>query len=292
MSYRGRFAPSPTGPLHFGSLVTALASYLEARCHDGAWLVRIEDLDPLRESPEAVDSILHSLEAHGLHWDEAVRRQSQRLNHYHQLIRQLVQQGQAYTCGCSRKELQAHGGRHPFHCRDGGHAPPGRPLATRFALSDESALWQDLILGPQQQTVNAELDDPIILRKEGFVAYQLAVVADDIDQGISHIIRGSDLLETTAQQDQIFRTLEATAPERGHIPVVLNEQGQKLSKQTHAPALNDDTPTANLWHALHALGQQPAADLRRVTPRELLAWAEANWHLSRIPLASHRQTEA
>lgn len=291
-SYRGRFAPSPTGPLHFGSLVTALASYLEARCHDGVWLVRIEDLDPLRESPQAIDSILHSLEAHSLFWDETVRRQSLRLDHYRQLLDRLIQQRRAYTCGCSRKELLAHGGRHPFKCRDGGHAPPERPLATRFALNDEVAHWQDLILGPQQQTVNAELDDPVLLRKEGFVAYQLAVVADDIDQNISHVIRGSDLLETTAQQNQIRRALKAALPEYGHIPVILNQQGQKLSKQNHAPALNDDAPANNLWHALQVLGQQPPPELARATADELLAWARTNWCRARIPLVSHQQPEA
>ncbi|MFW5824799.1 MAG: tRNA glutamyl-Q(34) synthetase GluQRS, partial [Marinobacter sp.] len=272
-AYRGRFAPSPTGPLHFGSLVTALASYLEARTRDGQWLVRIEDLDPLRESPEAATRILHSLEAHGLHPDGDVRYQSRRLDVYRRQAEHLVSQGRAYHCACSRKELAAAGGRHSYHCRQGGQLPPDRPRAIRFALQDEDARWQDRILGEQRQAVQAELDDPVIIRKEGFVAYQLAVVVDDIEQGITEIVRGSDLLETTAQQRQICQALQGTPPAWAHIPVVLNDQGQKLSKQNLAPALDDGRAGHNLWQALVSLGQQPPPDLAAASPDEVLAWA-------------------
>ncbi|BEH13283.1 tRNA glutamyl-Q(34) synthetase GluQRS [Marinobacter shengliensis] len=286
--YRGRFAPSPTGPLHFGSLVTALASWLEARTAGGDWLVRIEDLDPLREPPEATGQILHSLDCHGLFPDEPVRFQSRRHDAYQAAIDQLLARHKAYRCRCSRKLLQKHGGYHPDHCRDGQPAPGDTPYAIRFALTDEVSHWQDLLLGDQQQKVAAELDDPVLLRKEGFYAYQLAVVVDDIDQNISHVVRGSDLLDMTAQQQQIFRALGAQSPQWLHIPVVVNDQGQKLSKQTHAPALDDQQPAANLVNALAALGQQPPPALVQATVDDVLAWGRENWRRHAIPLTSRQ----
>ncbi|MDX1599726.1 MAG: tRNA glutamyl-Q(34) synthetase GluQRS [Marinobacter sp.] len=284
--YRGRFAPSPTGPLHFGSLVTALASYLEARVHQGQWLVRIEDLDPLRESPKATDSILHSLRCHGLIPDAPVRFQSRRHGAYQNAIDQLLSDGIAYRCACSRKQLKEHHGRHPEHCRKGQSAPGNRPFAIRFALHDEICHWQDELLGPQTQQVTAEVDDPVILRKEGFYAYQLAVVVDDIDQGITDVVRGSDLLDMTAQQQQIYRALGATPPNWLHIPVILNEDGQKLSKQSHAPALDDRQPAGNLTAALTALGQQPPANLSQQPVENILVWAIRHWQREAIPLTS------
>ncbi|MDP4548244.1 MAG: tRNA glutamyl-Q(34) synthetase GluQRS [Marinobacter sp.] len=286
--YRGRFAPSPTGPLHFGSLVTAVATWLEARAADGDWLVRIEDLDPLREPPEATDQILHSLDAHGLHSDEPIRFQSRRHTAYQEAIDHLLKNGKAYRCSCSRKQLQAHGGRHPAQCRTRASLPDEAPHAIRFALSDDNSHWQDLLLGPQHQTVRAELDDPVLQRKEGFYAYQLAVAVDDIDQGISHAVRGSDLLDMTAQQQQIFQALGAPAPQWLHIPVILNDQGQKLSKQNHAPALDDTKPATNLVHALVALGQQPPAKLAQASVSDVLAWARAHWQRAAIPLTSRQ----
>ncbi len=286
--YRGRFAPSPTGPLHFGSLVTALASWLEARCAGGDWLVRIEDLDPLREPPEATGQILHSLDCHGLFPDEPVRFQSKRHEAYQAAIEQLLSRGSAYRCRCSRKQLQQHGGYHPAHCRNGEPAAGDTPYAIRFALNDEAGHWHDLLLGPQQQQVRAELDDPVILRKEGFYAYQLAVVVDDIDQGITHVVRGSDLLDMTAQQQQIFRALGARPPAWLHIPVIVNEQGQKLSKQTHAPALNDRQPAGNLFMALEALGHKPPPTLQTACVEDVLAWGRCNWRRQAIALTSRQ----
>ncbi len=288
-AYRGRFAPSPTGPLHFGSLVTALASYLEARQHQGTWLVRIEDLDPLRESSTATEQILASLEAHQLRPDEPVRYQSQRADAYQRAIDHLLSRGHAYGCACSRKELRALGGRHTAACRQRRLDNPAPDMAIRFALNDDTARWDDQLLGPQTLPVQAEIDDPVILRKEGFFAYQLAVVLDDIDQGISHIVRGSDLLDTTAQQQQIFRSFSAPHPHWLHIPVILNEQGQKLSKQNHAPALNNDRASDNLYRALKALGQQPPAYLAQGEPAAVLDWACAHWRRERIPLSPQRE---
>ena len=287
-TYRGRFAPSPTGPLHFGSIVTALASWLEVRVAGGQWLVRIEDLDPLREPAGATEQILASLARHALHSDEPVRFQSRRHDAYEQAIETLIHAGRAYVCPCSRKELQANAGRHPNHCRTASIDPDQQPAAVRFALSDEQSHWTDTLLGDQFQQVQAELDDPVIRRKEGFYAYQLAVVVDDIDQGISHVVRGSDLLDMTAQQQQIFHALGAQPPHWLHIPVILNEQGQKLSKQTHAPALDDQKPARNLVDALVALGQNPPPDLALGAPETVLEWACQHWQRSRIPLTSRQ----
>lgn len=288
--YRGRFAPSPTGPLHFGSLVTALASWLEARTAGGDWLVRIEDLDPLREPPEATGQILHALDCHGLFPDEPVCFQSRRHPDYQAAIDQLLAQGRAYRCRCSRKQLRANGGYHPARCREGTPAPGDTPYAIRFALNDENSHWQDQLLGPQQQQVRAELDDPVLLRKEGFYAYQLAVVVDDIEQAINHVVRGSDLLDMTAQQQQIYRALGASPPRWLHIPVIVNPEGQKLSKQTHAPALNNNQPALNLVEALTALGQDPPASLAQSPVDNVLDWARAHWQRRTIPLTSRQHS--
>ena len=287
--YRGRFAPSPTGPLHFGSLVAAVASYLDARAHGGIWLVRIEDLDPLRESPAATEQILASLTAHGLESDEPVRFQCRCQDRYQQIIDHLLQQGRAYRCTCSRKQLLANQGRHPNHCREGtltADRVVEHPYAVRFALEDEDAIWQDRLLGKQEQLVHAEIDDPVIRRKEGFYAYQLAVVADDIDQQISHVVRGSDLLDMTAQQCQIYRALGARPPAWLHIPVILNEQGQKLSKQNLAPALDDRRPAENLLSALEALAQDLSGLTMADPVADILKTAAARWQPSRIHLTA------
>src|SRR5690606_11826261 len=186
---------------------------------------------------------------------------SRRHHAYQRANATLLAHGKAYRCRCSRKQLKDNNGHHPNQCRQGGTRPGDGPHAVRFALEDEASHWQDDLLGPQTQRVQAELDDPVILRKEGFYAYQLAVVVDDIDQGITHVVRGSDLLCMTAQQQQIYRALGTQPPHWLHIPVFLNDQGQKLSKQTHAPALDDTRPAENLVQALQALGQNPPPEL-------------------------------
>lgn len=282
--YRGRFAPSPTGPLHFGSLVTALASYLEARSRKGQWVIRIEDLDPLREPPEATGEILNSLGAHGLFPDEPVIFQSRRHAAYHAAIEYLLTTGRAYRCSCSRKQLRANQGRHPQGCRSGSAIIGDQPFAVRFALNNEHCHWQDQLLGPQTQTVQGEVDDPVILRKEGFFAYQLTVVVDDIEQGMTDVVRGSDLLDMTAQQLQIYQALRAMPPNWLHIPVIVNDQGQKLSKQNKAPALNDHMPVQNIFSALTALNQQPPQWLLSESVDRILMWACEHWTCNAINL--------
>ncbi|WP_404367857.1 tRNA glutamyl-Q(34) synthetase GluQRS [Marinobacter sp.] len=286
-AYRGRFAPSPTGPLHFGSLVAALASYLEARFRDGSWLVRVEDLDPLREPAGAAETILQSLTAHGLESDEPVRYQSHRGDAYAAATETLIAAHRAYPCTCSRKLLKMNHGRHPGGCRQGRLIDPeSKPHTIRFALEDENAIWQDQHLGLQHQRVHGEIDDPVIRRREGFYAYQLAVVVDDIDQGITNVVRGSDLLPMTAQQQQVFRALGQEPPGWLHIPVIVNASGQKLSKQSHAPALDDSLTGINLWRALAALGQQPPEKLVTAQASTIRDWGIEHYRPDRLPRAS------
>jgi glutamyl-Q tRNA(Asp) synthetase len=279
MNYRGRFAPSPTGPLHFGSLVAALASYLDARAHQGQWLVRIEDLDPLRESPGATDSILASLEAHGLYWDEGIRFQSQRHDAYESVLAQWQEQDRIYPCACSRKELQANSGHHPRNCRDSPDWNQPPPFALRFRTHAHQGVWQDRLLGHQNYQIQGEADDFIVRRKEGYYAYHLAVVVDDIDQGINAIVRGQDLLDLTPFHRLLYESLEAPAPSYLHVPLVYNHSGQKLSKQTGAPALDASQASANIAHAMTALNHRLPGSLTGAPVHDQLAWGIENWHI-------------
>lgn len=282
-AYIGRFAPSPSGPLHFGSLVTALASYLEAKTHAGLWLVRMEDLDPPREQAGAAAAILRSLEAHGLHWDSSILYQSQRFAIYQQQLDVLIAADLAYPCSCSRQRLQSLNGIYDGHCRQHPPASTG-PLAWRLKLNQlpmgftlpQPLLFDDIFQGLQQPP-QLDVGDPILKRRDGFYAYPLAVVVDDIAQGITHVVRGADLLEVTDRQIALFHLLGQKPPSFGHIPLALQENGQKLSKQNQAPALVDSLATQNLWQALAFLGQNPPTELYHSQVQHLLHWAQAHW---------------
>jgi glutamyl-Q tRNA(Asp) synthetase len=288
--YVGRFAPSPTGPLHFGSLVSALASYIHARAAGGQWLVRIEDLDPPREQPGAADAILSSLEHHSLHWDGAVLYQSRRHQAYAHTLEQLKQADLVYPCICTRNDLRAMGGIYDGRCRN-RPVNPRRPHALRLKLYDlpsgvpelpEVCHFDDLFQGPQAQNLRRDVGDQIVKRKDGLFAYQLAVVVDDIAQHISHVVRGSDLLNVSARQLALFQLLGKKPPVYGHVPIAINQLGHKLSKQNYAPALNDTQAGANLWHALVFLNQNPPEDLAGASASELLSWAVNHWRTSAI----------
>lgn len=284
--YIGRFAPSPSGPLHFGSLVGALASYLHAHQQQGQWLVRMEDLDPPREMAGAADSILQSLDAHGLHWHGEVLYQSQRLDAYDAQLQQLQQQQQVYRCNCNRQRIQAAGGIYDNHCR---HLNiDTSPYGIRLNLDAKPTIstdvsFQDLIQGAQQQDISAQVGDFILKRKDGLFAYQLAVVMDDIEQKITHVIRGSDLLCSSARQIFLFQRLGASAPVFGHCPVATHADGQKLSKQNLAPGLENSLASDNLWRALSFLQLQPPNELRDAPVQEQLHWAINNAVFDDIP---------
>lgn len=294
--YRGRFAPSPSGPLHFGSLVSALASHLDAKANNGQWLVRMEDLDPPREQPGAADLILQTLEDHGLYWDEAVLYQSQRHPAYQNTLEWLIAQKLAYPCSCSRQELAAMGGIYHGRCRQ-RQVDLHQPHAIRLKLYDlpqpqnDWVDFVDLFQGPQQQNLRTQAGDQILKRRDGFYAYQLAVVVDDIYQGITHIIRGSDLLEVTGRQLFFFDLLGAPLPQFGHVPLAMQANGQKLSKQNHAKAIDDKLASKNLWRGLEFLGQNPPADLADASTSECLDWALHHWQRQAVQGLSHLYQE-
>ncbi len=271
--YRGRFAPSPTGPLHAGSLVAALASWLDARAHSGVWLVRIEDVDTPRCVPGADRLILDQLAACGLHSDEPVVWQSQRGALYQQALNRLITSGQAYPCACSRKDIETALTRqgvvrerhqaavYPGTCRPERGGLQGRAArAWRFLVPTHSTVdWTDQQLGPQTQDVAAEVGDFVLKRADGLWAYQLAVVVDDTDQGITHVVRGADLTDNTPRQILLQRALGLPTPAYRHTPLVLGANGEKLSKQNGALALDLSDPVAALNHAAAALDLPPVA---------------------------------
>lgn len=285
---RGRFAPSPTGPLHLGSLVAALGSFLAARHQGGEWLVRIEDVDLPRAMPGAADAILRSLERCGLAWDGSVLYQSRRLECYQAALEYLLRAGRAYPCSCTRRELagsaRAHDGSpiYPGRCR-AGVRHPDRPHAIRLRVPDVVLAFHDAVQGDYRQRLEQEVGDFVIRRADGLFAYQLAVVVDDAAQGVTQIIRGADLLDSTPRQIYLQGLLAAPTPCYGHLPLVTDGHGDKLSKQTHAPPLDDRAPGPALWTALRFLGQRPPAELAAAPATEILQWALAHWQLQRVP---------
>lgn len=284
----GRFAPSPSGPLHFGSLVAALASYLQVKSSQGQWLVRIEDIDEPRTQAGAADLILRSLEQFGLLWDGPIWYQSQRKARYQAIFDQLYQQGLLYGCDCPRKAIAAMGGLYDGHCRHRQLNPKHpKSLAWRLRGSSAATEFDDLILGKQQLEPAFCREDYIIKRRDGLFAYQLVVVVDDIDQGVTEVIRGADLLTMTTRQQRLFALLGAAAPRYGHIPLASSTPGQKLSKQNHAPALDASQAVPLLLQALQYLGQTTPAELQSASVSELIDFAISNWRLERVP----KQTE-
>lgn len=289
-TYRGRFAPSPTGPLHFGSLVAALGSYVDARVHGGVWLVRMEDLDPPRMVPGASDDILRTLEAFGLYWDEAVIHQSTRHAAYEAALARLAAQGDSFACACTRRELadshtaRGHAPIYPGTCRAG--LPPGRTArAVRARVKDETIVFDDRVQGPIAYAMAEEIGDFIIRRADGYHAYQLAVVVDDAAQGITDIVRGADLLDSTPRQIHLQHLLGLPMPRYAHLPLVLDTHGEKLSKQTRAAPVDVRRPGEALVRALNFLGQEAPAALRAASPAVVLDWAIAHWRFERIPRA-------
>lgn len=288
-NYIGRFAPSPTGPLHFGSLISALASYLDARAHRGQWLLRIEDIDPPREQAGATAAILHSLRAHGLTWDGEVLYQSHRHAIYRAAATALVTERRAFYCTCSRAQLAA---QRLCQCRE-QYMAPTTAAAIRLRVAPTTICFDDAVQGNYCERVDEVAGDFVILRKEELrkkedrkehlPAYQLAVVIDDAAQGVTHVVRGCDLLDNTARQILLQQNLRLPTPYYAHIPVIANAQGQKLSKQTFARALNDDDAIGNLSAALDFLGQPSAPASARHHVRNLLDFAVARWTLSHVP---------
>lgn len=295
--YRGRFAPSPTGPLHFGSLVAATASYLEARRAGGEWLLRIEDLDPPREVPGSAEEIVATLDALGFRWNESIVKQSERDALYQEALERLLAEGRAFPCSCSRSELQSAqpaGGEqsdelyYPGWCRNGVRAPD-RPLAIRFRVAPGTISFDDRLQGLQTAELARDTGDFVIRRRDGLFAYQLAVVVDDAVQNITHVVRGADLIGSTVRQIALQGALGLPPPEYAHLPVAIDANGIKLSKSTGAAAVDARQPVRELWRTLKFLKQGPPPGLRRSPLATVWEWAIENWQAR--PLAGLRQME-
>ena len=287
-AYIGRFAPSPTGPLHFGSLVCALASFLDARYHSGRWLVRVEDIDPLREILGATATILQQLTDHGLTWDGELLYQSTRTEAYRDAIENLRRSHVAYNCDCPRQRITALGGIYDGHCRD-RYVIEDPAVRLQVPAQPESTVsFRDLVMGDCSQNLSTEAGDFIIQRRDGLFSYQLAVTVDDQFQNISHIIRGADLIDSTPRQIYLqnclgYSTNSSAAITYGHLPMATNAEGQKLSKQNHAAALVIGQESQNLWLALEWLQQRPPAELQNESVQRILDWAIGNWAIDSVP---------
>jgi len=273
--YTGRFAPSPTGPLHLGSLFAAVISYVDAKANQGSWLVRIEDLDPPREANGATQQILSSLEAHSLRSDQDIVFQSQRYSLYESALAKLDSQQQLYRCPCSRKELQENNGRHTPACQQGMLGD--QDFALRFRAEQKTMEWLDRFQGPMSMRIR---DDAVLKRKDGLYAYQLAVVVDDIAQNISHVVRGVDLIDSTPVQLCLYEALKAKPPSFAHFPVIEGKNGQKLSKQNLAKPLEDNAAVDNLRTIGLLMGQDMPDSCR--TTSDMLAYLIDTYNVDRL----------
>lgn len=286
--YRGRFAPSPTGPLHFGSLVAAVGSYLDARFNQGDWLVRIEDVDWQREMPGAASGILYTLETLGMEWDGDVMYQSQRSEVYQNAVDTLNTLGLIYPCSCSRKEIAdssimgVSGPVYPGTCLR-NPIPINKAHAFRVRTGNDVIEFNDRLRGLYSQRLRHDIGDFVLRRADGMYAYQLAVVVDDAEQQITHVVRGADLLDSTPRQIFLQRLLGYATPSYLHLPVVTNVLGEKLSKQTNAAPIDVSNALTQLVDALHFLGQEPPLEMVEGDISSFWRWAQKNWRVDRIP---------
>lgn len=287
--YIGRFAPSPTGPLHIGSLIAALASYLEAKTHQGHWLLRIEDVDETRAVKGMDSNIIEALRCHGMQSDGEILVQSRRKSRYEEVLVQLKKRSAVYACTCTRKEIaDAHttngieGPIYPGTCRN-KLGTPQQAHAWRIAVDDRILSFDDAIQGPCSQCLSRDVGDFVIKRADGLFAYQLAVVVDDADQGVTHIVRGADLLDSTPRQLFLQTQLGFSQPKYMHLPVATHANGEKLSKQTLAEPLSLNRAVENLWQALDFLHQAPPTQLKQADVNGVIEWAMTHWDSNKIP---------
>lgn len=280
-NYRGRFAPSPSGLLHFGSLVAAVGSYLDAKVNQGKWLVRIEDIDTTRVVKGAAADILNTLDAYCLNWDESVVYQTQRLNIYQDAVNSLFKKNLVYACQCSRKQIKAQGGIYQGQCKHSQLSEQGHAL--RLTQCHATVTYNDLIQGRIDVDPALAHEDYIIKRSDGLFAYQLVVVIDDIEQEINRIVRGADLLEPTARQISLFKQFNSPTPEFAHLPLAVAKPGFKLSKQNYAPAVCKQNPKPTLIAVFDFLGLPTHDQLMDLTTEQILAWGVTHFNLSHVP---------
>lgn len=287
-AYCGRFAPTPSGPLHFGSMVAAVGSYLDARSHGGTWALRIDDLDPPRIAAGSVDSILRCLEKFEMAWDGDIAFQSRRTDAYRAALDRLRDAGLVYACGCSRRQIEEtavqglDGPVYPGTCRNG--LPPGQQARAWRVHTDDAVIeFTDLLQGRFQQDLARDIGDFVLLRADHVAAYHLACAVDDGAQGITHVVRGADLLASTPRQIHLQRRLGLSTPVYLHLPVALNAAGEKLSKQTLARPVDAALPAAVLTDVLKFLAHPPPEEMAAGSLTELWAWAVQNWQRERLP---------
>lgn len=287
VGHAGRYAPSPTGDLHKGSLLAALAAFLQARAHDAPWCMRIDDVDALRTVPGKAAQILHTLTAFGLYWDGPVLYQSQRSKAYADTLARLRAAGHVFDCGCTRREAQTgpqgcEGPVYPGTCRDG--LPAGRePRSIRLRVAQNHIVVTDAIQGDYEQNLATAVGDFIVRRADGIVAYQLATVVDDIEQGVTEVVRGADLLSSAPRQLLLHRLLGHAAPAFVHVPMLVDAQGRKLGKSNGALALDRYKRGIELVEALMLLGQTPPVELAAEPVERIIEWGIRHWHLDAVP---------
>ncbi len=281
-SYTGRFAPSPTGPLHFGSLFAAIASYVDARANHGLWLLRMEDLDPPREPEGAAERILQQLQDFSLNWDGDVLYQSSRLQAYEEALEKLRVAGLCFNCTCTRPQIKAMGSVYNGQCREAQRESTAESAVRVLTESVETG-FDDAVFGHYAQNIERDVGDFVLKRKDGLHAYQLAVVVDDAYQHITHVVRGADLLESTPRQIYLQKKLAYPTPNYAHIPILLNQEGQKLSKQHFATAIDSNNASELTFQALELLGQQPPSGLKTETVGVQLEWATEHWRIQAVP---------
>lgn len=292
--YRGRFAPSPTGPLHFGSLITAVGSYLQAKHMHGEWLLRIDNIDPPREQKGATDDILKTLESFGFEWDTDVLYQNNRLQRYQEAVDALVKQHLAYPCSCSKRSILKETGQtdgeivYPGLCRNGSllkleNSNGVHNYSIRLRCNREAIRFNDLLQGKQSINIEKQKGDFVIQRRDRHFSYHLASGIDDAEQGITEVVRGADLLNCTPCQIHVQQMLGLSSPQYCHLPIALNDEGQKLSKQSHAKAITAENSVVLLYEALKFLGQIPPLELIKASQEELWNWAKTHWRLDLVP---------
>lgn len=287
-SYCGRFAPTPSGPLHFGSMLAAIGSWCDARANRGVWQLRMDDIDPPRVAAGAIDEILRCLRAFALDWDGDIVYQSRRADAYHAALHVLRKRAPVFACACSRREIGeaglagADGALYPGTCRGG--LPPGRAArALRLRVDQAEIVFEDALQGNTAQRLETQVGDFVLYRADHVYSYHLACAVDDAEQGITHVVRGADLLDSTPRQIHLQHLLGLPTPEYLHLPVVVDESGAKLSKQTLARPVDASRPAPVIHDALKLLGQQPPAELARAGAHEAMSWAVAHWHRKNLP---------
>ena len=287
--YRGRFAPSPTGAVHYGTLIAAVGSYLQARKNNGKWFLRIDDIDLTRKIEGSDTALIKTLETFGFEWDGEIIYQSSQTRHYQQALEQLVSQTLVFPCLCSRKKLaDSHGKIYPGTCRH-RQLPENKPHALRIRTANINISFNDAVMGRQQQNIEKQCGDFIIKRRDGLFAYQLAIVVDDAMQNISEVVRGADLLDSTPRQIYLQQLLHFPTPAYCHLPLAVDAAGNKISKSAGATRINIDNREKLLLSALGFLGQQPPDELTECGLNDIWAWAIEHWQLSLVPAVKNIQ---